>query len=353
MQLVGKFVVNSMEVPVINGLFRRMLHPFYALLCLAKIGSSAAVVLPGSSPRSALPEAYWKETKPNFKRPDFRRLPNDTWDGHMHIIDPNRYPLAADAAYTPGVHSTWDAVTFENSVDMKNIIIVQPSIYGNDNGALLDALKALGAERSRAVVVFDNTAIDNSTLHEWHTLGVRGVRLNLASVDANPDIEAFKKTVSTYAALVKPLGWMVQIYMSMDMLPGLESTIREMKDVKFCFDHFAQPSQPKSNSTAPFDPYSITGFSSLISLLRNGNTWVKFSAPYRVDLDADQLAVFAKEVLRVRDDRVVFATDWPHTRFEGLDIRPFEERVLDWAREGKCVDKVFSANARELWGVER
>ncbi|KAF2174229.1 hypothetical protein M409DRAFT_62326 [Zasmidium cellare ATCC 36951] len=271
----------------------------------------------------------------------------------MHIIDPSRYPLAADAPYTPGVHSTWDAVTFENSVDMRNIIIVQPSIYGNDNSALLDALKALGPNRSRAVVVFDDTKIDNSTLQQWHTLGVRGVRLNLASVGADPDIESFKTTVSAYASLVKPLGWMVQIYASMDILPGLESTIRDTPDVNFCFDHFAQPSKPKTNSTGPFDPYTITGFSSLITLLQEGNTWVKFSAPYRVELDYDQLDALAKEVLHVRSDRVVFATDWPHTRFEGLNIRPFEERVLEWAREARSVDKVFSANAKELWDVQR
>lgn len=269
----------------------------------------------------------------------------------MHVVDPKRYPLAADAAYMPSTHSAWDAVSFENTVSMRNVVAVQPSIYGNDNSAMLDAMKALGPDRSRGVVVFDEATIDNGTLQKWHALGVRGVRLNLASTGKTPDIDAFKSTVERYAAIVKPLGWMVQIYMSMDLLPALESTINAL-GVKVCLDHFAQPAKPLKESTLPFDPYTINGFSTLVRLLQYGNTFVKFSAPYRVHVDDYQLDAIAKEILRVQNDRVVFATDWPHTRFEGLDIKPFEERCLEWAEEAGCVDKVFSSNAKTLWSID-
>ncbi|GAB7334608.1 hypothetical protein MBLNU13_g06576t1 [Cladosporium sp. NU13] len=233
---------------------------------------------------------------------------------------------------------------------MKNILLVQPSIYGNDNSAMLDAMKALGPERSRGVVVFDESTVETSTLQEWHDLGVRGVRLNLASISQNPDIDAFRNTIKRYAELVEPYGWMVQIYMSMDLLPELESTIKEL-GVRVCFDHFAQPTKPSNAAGSNFDPYTIHGFSSLIRLLQHGNVFVKFSAPYRVELDSQQLDAMAKEILRVQNDRVVFATDWPHTRFEGLDIKPFEERCLEWAEDAGCVEKVFSTNARKLWSV--
>lgn len=269
----------------------------------------------------------------------------------MHIIDPSRYPLSGDAVYTPSVHSMWDAVSFEDTVSMKNIVAVQPSIYGNDNSAIIDTLKALGPDRSRGVVVFDVSTIDNATLQKWHSLGVRGVRLNLASTGKTPDIEAFKRTIESYAAVVRPFGWMVQIYMSMDLLPALESTIKDL-GVKVCLDHFAQPARPsKSMTNSSFDPYAINGFSTLISLLKHGNTFVKFSAPYRVKLDSYQLNAVAREILRVRKERAVFATDWPHTRFEGLDIKPFEEQCLEWAEEAGCVQELFSSNAKALWDV--
>jgi len=211
-------------------------------------------------------------------------------------------------------------------------------------------MKALGPERSRGVVVFDESTIETSTLKEWHELGVRGVRLNLASTSQSPDIGAFRNTIERYAELVKPFGWMVQIYMSMDLLPELESTIKA-SGVRVCFDHFAQPTRPPTPVGLSFDPYTVTGFSSLVRLLQHGNVFVKFSAPYRVELESHQLDALAKEILRVQNDRVVFATDWPHTRFEGLDIKPFEERCLEWAEDAGCVDKVFSTNARSLWDV--
>jgi predicted TIM-barrel fold metal-dependent hydrolase len=341
-----------MLTTAMSRLMQGMFHSFYAILCLAKIETRASVLLPASSRKQSTRQnaKESQQQQPVARRSLAERLPAETWDGHMHVVDPKRYPLASSAIYTPSTHSVWDAVSFENTVSMKNILLVQPSIYGNDNSAMLDAMKALGPERSRGVVVFDESTVETSTLQEWHEMGVRGVRLNLASTSQNPDLDAFRNTIKRYAELVEPFGWMVQIYMSMDLLSELESTIKEL-GVQVCFDHFAQPAKPPKTTGSKFDPYSINGFSSLIRLLQHGNVFVKFSAPYRVALDSHQLDAVAKEILRVQNDRVVFATDWPHTRFEGLDIKPFEERCLEWAEDAGCVEKVFSTNARKLWSV--
>lgn len=346
---------TSMSTATMGRLVKRMFHSFYAILCSVKIRTRASFLLPFRPPKALTLGSSRKCLRQAPKRTFAQRLPVDTWDGHMHFIDPKRYNLAAGAAYVPSIHSVWDAVTFEDTVGMKNVVAVQPSIYGNDNSAMLDAMKALGPERSRGVVVFDESTIQDKTLHEWHALGVRGVRLNLASTGATPDIEVLKNTLQRYADLVQPLGWMIQIYVSMDMLPALESTITSL-NVKICFDHFANPTKPQNASprpsSTPFDPYSITGFSSLVRMLQHGNTFVKFSAPYRMNLDSHQLEAVALEILRVQNERVVFATDWPHTRFEGLDIKSFQEDCLAWAEDAGCVDRVFSLNAKTLWDVE-
>jgi predicted TIM-barrel fold metal-dependent hydrolase len=346
---------TSMSTATMGRFVKRMFHSFYAILSSVKIRTRASFLFPIKPTKSITFASSRQCTQPAPKRTLAQRLPVDTWDGHMHFIDPKRYSLAKGAAYVPSIHSVWDAVTFEDTVGMKNVVAVQPSIYGNDNSAMLDAMKALGPERSRGVVVLDESTIQSETLHEWHALGVRGVRLNLSSTGQTPDIEVLKNTLRRYADIVQPLGWMVQIYVSMDLLPALESIIKSL-DVKICFDHFANPSKPSNPSprspSTPFDPYSITGFSSLIRMLQYGNTFVKFSAPYRMDLENDQLEAVALEILRVQNDRVVFATDWPHTRFEGLDIKAFQEDCLGWAEDAGCVEKVFSLNAKTLWDVE-
>ncbi|KAK3116992.1 hypothetical protein LTR53_002074 [Teratosphaeriaceae sp. CCFEE 6253] len=320
-------------------LFNNMLAVLFSLSQLRPARSSK---LPG---RPLLPKPV------KHQRPLSGRLPQDTWDSHMHVIDPVRYPLSPDAAYVPQRHDLSDAVSFESTVGIENIVMVQPSIYDTDNSALLDALRGLGAGRGRGVVAFD-LPINGSLLQHWHELGVCGVRLNVQSLGATVDATAFSALLQRYAAVIKPFGWVLQAYIPMSLLVPLESTIRGL-GVQFCVDHFGQPAQPTNSTGLRPEPYAIQGFSSLISLLQSGNTWVKFSAPYRVNLTAEWLDAVAKEVLRVRRDRVVFATDWPHTRFEGLEIRPFIDRCLDWAEEADCIEEVFSTNARSLWRVDR
>ena len=146
---------------------------------------------------------------------------------------------------------------------------------------------------------------------------------------------------------------MLQIYVDMEVLEEIEDVISGL-NVTLVFDHFGHPKIPDltPEDQASFDPYSVKGFGSLIRLIKAGNAYIKFSGAYRIEPSLIGLEVMAKEILRKRTDRTVFATDWPHTRFERLDIRPFIQTVLDWATEFKCVDEVFATNARALWRVD-
>lgn len=51
-------------------------------------------------------------------------IPADSWDSHMHVTSPD-YPLAAAAAYTPSAHTLEDAMAFEHSYNIPNIVLVQ------------------------------------------------------------------------------------------------------------------------------------------------------------------------------------------------------------------------------------
>ena len=283
------------------------------------------------------------------------RIPENSWDSHMHVFDPVQYPLSAKAQYTPKQHLLSDALKFESSVGIHNIVLVQPSGYGNDNTCILDALRQMGPKTARAVVAFDPNTTSLSALQEWHTIGVRGVRVNLQSVGKTMELNELASLLHQYADMVRPLDWVLQLYVPITTIRALEKTIPELR-VKVCFDHFGQPElsglEEKSFSFATGDPYLIPGFSSLVRLLAQGNTYVKMSAPYRISMDREQdLDPVARELLRVSEGtRVVFATDWPHTRFEGLNIRPFMERVVEWCGEDELlIERVFRSNSQELW----
>lgn len=246
-------------------------------------------------------------------------------------------------------------MSFEKTIGISNIVLVQPSIYGNDNSCLLDALKAIGPRHGRGVVGIDPDQITPETLREWHRIGVRGVRLNLKSVNAQVTEASLRKTLESYEAAIKPFDWVLELFIGMEDIPVLERAAENL-GIRLCIAHFGAPNLPAVDQRpSPLNPYDLTGFQSLVNLLKKGNTWVKFSAAYRFDKDQEMRGIeaVAAELLHVAGNRTVFASDWPHTRFEGLDVRPFVKRCLQWTDVAGLTQQVFVANAEELWDVER
>jgi predicted TIM-barrel fold metal-dependent hydrolase len=283
-----------------------------------------------------------------------QRMPVDSWDSHMHVTDPD-YPLAKGAAYVPGLHNMTDVRNFEKTIGIRDTVFVQPSIYGTDNSCLLDALRVVGPSHGRGVIAINPDTVNITELQEWHKLGVRGVRLNLKSIDATYTEESLTTMLQKYADAIRSFQWVLELYIGMEAMPILEKIVPNL-GVKISIAHFGAPTLPDpKDATYPLNPYQIPGFTSLVNLARAGSTWVKLSAAYRFDNDTQFRGVesIARELLKVAGDRCIFASDWPHTRFEGLDVKPFVETVLDWTDEVNLTREVFSLNAKELWDIDQ
>lgn len=284
-----------------------------------------------------------------------QRIPLGTWDSHMHVVEPQRFPVATNAVYQPTAHTLDEALAFESSLGIKNVVLVQPSVYGTDNSCLLDALTTIGPSRGRGVVVIDPTKIPTDTLAYWHSLGVRGVRVNLQSVGRILSESELAETLLRHADAIRSFGWVIQLYLPLEMVPLLQRIVPQLGGVKICIDHFGSPDIPvplcNVRRQTVFDPYGLPGFSSLMSLLCKGETYVKISAPYRLSRDEHfkDLEAMMGEFLRAAPHRVVYATDWPHTRFTGVDIKPFTELCLQLCSgDTGLVDRVFYRNAEEM-----
>jgi predicted TIM-barrel fold metal-dependent hydrolase len=285
-----------------------------------------------------------------------QRIPAGAWDSHMHVVDPERYPLSPTAQYRPHAHGLADyARVIGADLGIKNAVLVQPSIYGTDNSCLLDALRELTPKHGRGVVEIDPAVITQGQLEEWHSIGVRGVRVNLKSVGKVLSQQELRAELSRYADVIRPLDWVLQIYLPLSMVSYLEPVVPDL-GVKFCIDHFGSPElSPTFDPANPLDPNSLPGFDSLLNLLKSGTTWVKISAPYRLTKDPRMrdLEIVAKTFMRHARDRVVYSTDWPHTRFENIDPKPFAEFLLQWCNGNQSlVRRLFRTNAEKLWDVE-
>ena len=274
----------------------------------------------------------------------------------MHVVEPQRYPLSPNALYHPPRHTLREALAFESSLGIRNIVLVQPSIYGMDNSCLLEALRKVGPAHGRAIVVIDPNNVQPRTLTQWHALGVRGVRINLKSVGKVVDELQLSELLLRHANAIRHLDWVIQIYLSLNMVPVLEKIVPTL-GVRICIDHYAGPdlSSVSVDDDSSFDPYLLPGFSSLVSLLRGGQTYLKLSAPYRLTKDERlrDIQALTLELLRAAPDRLIYATDWPHTRFDHVDITPFTEACLRWCGNPELIDKIFRRNAEAMLGVGR
>ena len=166
--------------------------------------------------------------------------------------------------------------------------------------------------------------------------------------------QQLRSELSQYADVIRSLDWVLQVYLPLNMVSYLEAVVPDL-GIKFCIDHFGSPELPAVfNSATPLDPNSLPGFESLVKLLRSGTTWVKLSAPYRLTRDPQMrdLEVIAKTLMRNAGDRLVYCTDWPHTRFDRIDPKPFADACLQWCSGDQALaERLFRFNAEELWDV--
>src|SRR3546814_9798896 len=107
----------------------------------------------------------------------------------MHVFGPrSRYKLDARRSYTPHESPLAQYRAVMCALGIERAVLVQPSVYGTDNTALLDALQEAGpAFRGVAAPRPD---LDASAIQELHHVGVRGVRLNMV----NPQVRSEEHT---------------------------------------------------------------------------------------------------------------------------------------------------------------
>lgn len=231
--------------------------------------------------------------------------PAGSCDCHVHVIgDAARYPMSAARAYTPPQATPEMLLRFHRALGLDRVVLVQPSVYGTDNTALLDGLAALG-DRARAVAVIKPDE-DESTLNRLREAGVRGLRLNIETGGALP-IETAR---DRFRALLEPcrrLGWHIQIYSRPGTIAALSGEI-EMAGVPIVLDHFA--------GTDAASGVAQPGLDTVLTMVKAGTVWVKLSAPYRISRlgpPYPDVVPIAEAFVAANPRRLLWASDWPHT----------------------------------------
>lgn len=230
-------------------------------------------------------------------------------DTHVHVIgDAHAYPMVDERQYTPGPAPVPALQTHLQHQGLTRAVIIQPSVYGTDNQCMLDALHAMQGH-ARGVAVLD-THTSKASLQAMDAQGVRGVRLNLESSGAHDvalNAAVLREALQTWAPRLADLGWHIQVYAPLAVTVACAPSIRQMP-VPVVLDHFALWADASCASLAS---------SSLLQLLDAGRIYIKLSASYRSPIhDASALLALSQRLLATRPDRLLWASDWPHTNRE-------------------------------------
>ncbi|GMF80377.1 unnamed protein product [Aspergillus oryzae] len=233
------------------------------------------------------------EHKSSFPK---KPVPSGAWDTHHHIFEPDRFPFAEGRHFTPARASLEDLQKFEKSIGVDHVYL---------------------------------DTVSNELLDEYHAAGVRSVRLDFFRHKAMDNVqikaELMEATAQRLAKWGKP-GWSIQIQQPhLEFWPRLRDVV-DRSPVPVVVDHCAliAGSSYRVNdyvTNIQDGSYLAEGeridLAALCETLRNGNLWMKISAPYRCSNLApgyDDLRWLVRRFVDANPRRVVWGSDWPHTQ---------------------------------------
>ena len=273
------------------------------------------------------------------------KLPPGATDCHAHICGPaSRYAYYAARIYTPADALLPDYRHMLAQLGVERAVLVQPSVYGTDNSAMLDAMGAAGT-RFRGVAVVDD-GIAASELQRMHDAGVRGVRVNIVDVkDRKPGTLPLAE-LTRLATKVKSLGWHMEFLLHVDEFPNLDRLLADFP-VDTVYGHLGYMKTDRGTGDA--------GFQALLRMMKAGRAWVKLTGPYRISAEPLPHAdtnEYAHALLAAAPSQVVWGSDWPHVMVK--TPMPNDGDLCDlltaWVPDETLRGRVLVDNPARLYG---
>ncbi len=244
------------------------------------------------------PKAAEPMTRPRFA------MPRGATDCHFHVFGPaERYPYSPNRSYTPPDAALQTYLALCDTLGIARMVFVQPSAYGTDNSRMLDAMDEVQG-RCRGIAVIDDATPD-AELERMHEKGVRGIRINLASIQGSGS--GIATATAELARRIAGFGWHVQVFAPPDRLADVLAFAQHLP-TDLVIDHMGNV--PASAGLAH------PGFRELLRALEGDRCWVKISGLHRVS-QAEPTYADVRPMLSAMVDaaphRLVWGTDWPHT----------------------------------------
>ena len=240
---------------------------------------------------------------PNTRKPSVPPPPKSC-DCQFHVFGSSeKYPGQTGHRFRMPSATFAEAMRMHSILGIQRGVIVQPTIYGLDHQALLDALEAAGSDyRGCAIAVVLNEA-DDAYISKLHEAGVRGARFNfLKKLNMIPSSATFERTI----ARIQELDWYAKIQPDSSGVLEFISMFENL-DIPVVIDHMGQ--------SDPTDAVDGPTTLKIVELLKKGNFWVLLSNGHKrskLGYPWDDMLPIARAYIDAAPDRVLWASDWPH-----------------------------------------
>lgn len=270
--------------------------------------------------------------------------PPGTCDTHFHVFGPSdRFPYAAGRKYTPPDSPLEDYFILMERLGIERGVVVHPNLHGSDNAVTLDAI-ARSDGRFLGIVKLDASSTFEDLRH-LNALGVRGVRFAFNPQHGGTfDSELFDRTAGWCARL----GWQIELHSAPEDLVGLAERLARA-DNPIVIDHFGRVDVSLGLRQEPFR--------TLLDLAKEPHVWVKLTGADRITRAGppyDDIVPFARALIEVAPDRMVWGTDWPHSAYFDPARMPNDGALMNlmaaFAPDSDVRDRILADNAARLFG---
>jgi 2-pyrone-4,6-dicarboxylate lactonase len=274
-------------------------------------------------------------------------LPRGACDCHAHICGPAAaFPYGAERIYTPPDATIESYRHLLAVLGVERAVLIQPSVYGTDNRAMLAALQAAGPGFRGVAVV--EPAISAGDVEALHRAGIRGVRLNLVDRREGRNMVPVE-TVRALADRIAPFGWHIEFLVNLDEAVGFAGAVAGLP-VPIVLGHLGYP------RAGARDWIKAPAFESLLALLSGGRCWVKLTGPYRIsgapDLPYADVDAAAAKLAQAAPGRLIWGSDWPHVMMK--KPMPSDGALCDllarWISDAATRTRILVENPMELYG---
>jgi len=238
---------------------------------------------------------------PDTKTPKFQ-APKNACDAHCHIFGPgDKYPYSPIRTYTPPDAPLERFKELQKTLGLERAVLVNASCHGTDNTVILDAI-AQSNGQYRGVANVDDSFSDKD-FEKLHEGGIRGIRFNFVRhLGGVPDMNVFHRILDR----VKGLGWHVVLHFDAADVVEFKDMLLNLP-VPFVIDHMGRVPTKDGLEQEPFQQ--------LLKLARNETCWIKVCGAERISSGGPPFTdaiPFARAIIDVAPDRVLWGTDWPH-----------------------------------------